>query len=298
MILANAIIAGVNKAGTTSLFVSLSSHPEVFPAAVKETSYFLPPRWGQPIEDQEVYEAYFSKADTEPIRLEATPAYFYGGQPVIDAMKAILPSNLRILVVLREPVERFWSFFTFQKARLRIPKEMSALEYLAKSDGLTDSDFSNPSQERWFAFQGGCYADYLPVWHEALGENLEIIYFDELMKQPQQVLKQVARFLNIDSELFPSLELARENQTTGYKRSGLQRFALAVNTHLEKFLRRHYGLKEKLRSMYYRINGSTKKEKIPEDIRTVLADRYQAPNAQLRSQLQAMGRKLPRWLEG
>ena len=54
---ANTIIAGVNKAGTTSLFVSLSGHPEVAPAAVKETKYFLPPRWDQHVGPRSVYEA-------------------------------------------------------------------------------------------------------------------------------------------------------------------------------------------------------------------------------------------------
>ena len=37
---------GVNKAGTTSLFVSLSTHPDVAPSSIKETRYFLPARYG------------------------------------------------------------------------------------------------------------------------------------------------------------------------------------------------------------------------------------------------------------
>ena len=45
----DAIIAGVNKAGTTSLFVSLSTHPDVAPSSIKETRYFLPPRYGEPL---------------------------------------------------------------------------------------------------------------------------------------------------------------------------------------------------------------------------------------------------------
>ena len=40
------IIAGVNKAGTTSLFVSLSTHPDIAPSSVKETRFFLPARYG------------------------------------------------------------------------------------------------------------------------------------------------------------------------------------------------------------------------------------------------------------
>src|SRR6478609_9151913 len=43
------VIAGVNKAGTTSLFVSLSEHPQVAPSAVKESRHFLPARYGRPV---------------------------------------------------------------------------------------------------------------------------------------------------------------------------------------------------------------------------------------------------------
>jgi hypothetical protein len=40
MVLANAIIAGTNKAGTTSLFRYLSDHPEVCASNIKEISFF------------------------------------------------------------------------------------------------------------------------------------------------------------------------------------------------------------------------------------------------------------------
>jgi hypothetical protein len=55
------IIAGVNKAGTTSLFVSLSTHPDVAPSSIKETSYFLPPRYGEPLASASVWEGYFAR---------------------------------------------------------------------------------------------------------------------------------------------------------------------------------------------------------------------------------------------
>ena len=38
--------------------------------------------------------------------------------------------SARVIVVLREPVSRLVSFFTSQKARLRIPSDMTLAEYL------------------------------------------------------------------------------------------------------------------------------------------------------------------------
>lgn len=294
---ANAIIAGVNKAGTTSLFVSLSGHPEVAPAAVKETRYFLPPRWGQPLEPVAVYDEYFADSGTAAVRLEATPSYFYGGTAVVEAMRGVCGDELRVMVVLREPVSRFWSFFNYQKTRLRVPEDMTGEEYLGKAAGLTDADFRDPDNECWFGFRGGCYADWLPAWHDALGDRLSVVWFEELMQEPQRVLRETATFLGIDPAGYPSVELASENRTTGYKRAGMQKVALAANDRLERFLRRHYGLKEKLRALYYRINGSASRDRLPEPLRHELARRYVEPNAMLREQLTAMGRSLPAWLE-
>ena len=293
---ANVIIAGVNKAGTTSLFVSLSGHREVAPAAVKETRYFLPARWGQPLEPASVYEEYFADAGDAKVRLEATPSYFYGGADVADAMLDVCGDELRIIVVLREPVSRFWSFFNYQKARLRIPEDMTGEEYLARADQLDDHDFREPENECWFAFRGGCYADWLPQWRERFGDRLEIVWFEELMLEPARVLTEVAEFLGIDPEGYASLDLASENRTTAYRRAGLQRLALQANDRVERFLRRHYGLKERLRGLYYRINGSQRRDQLPDMLRAVLGARYEEPNARLREQMAARHRSAPAWL--
>lgn len=294
---ANTIIAGVNKAGTTSLFVSLSSHPDVAAAAVKETRYFLPARWGKALEPVDAYEACFVDASpTARVRLEATPSYFYGGDAVIDAMRSVCGDDLRVIVVLREPVARFWSFFTFQKARLRIAEDLGIDAYLAHADALTDDDFRVAENERWFAFRGGCYADWLPAWHAAFGERLQVVFFEDLMAEPDRVLRHTATFLEIDPDAFPSTDLASENRTTGYRRAGLQRAALALNDRFERFLRRHYGLKERLRSAYYRLNGSARREQLPPAARAMLSDRYAEPNARLARQLVEMGvTDVPEW---
>ena len=297
---ANTIIVGVNKAGTTSLFVSLSAHPEVAAASVKETRYFLPARWRRDLEPVEVYESFFADAPPmAPVRIEATPSYFYGAERVIDAIRTVCGDDARVIVVLREPVARFWSFFTFQKARLRIPDALGADEYLAHADTLSDADFEHPENERWFAFRGGCYADWLPAWSAAFGPRLRVEFFEPLMSAPARVLRDTAAFLDIDPAGFPSTELASENRTTGFKRPGLQRLALGFNDRFERFLRRHYGLKERLRSVYYRLNGAARRDAMPDSVRATLEARYAAPNARLAEMLEEMGvTDVPTWCDG
>jgi hypothetical protein len=293
----NTIIAGVNKAGTTSLFVSLQAHPQVATSAVKEPRYFLPARYGQPLEPVSVYESYFAGAGDRPVRLEATPAYFYGGQPLVDAMSDVCGPRVRVILALREPVSRLLSFFTYQKARLRLPAEMSIGAYLARADRMTDADFADPANDRWFGFRGGCYADYIVPWTDAFGDRLRVVFFDDLVGDPAPVLADLARWLGIDPRAFPDDELSSENRTTAYRSRGLQRMALTFNDRAERFLRRHPGLKARLRAAYYRLNGRAGGEAVPDAVRDELLARYQEPNDRLAAQLGAMGvAPLPPWL--
>jgi hypothetical protein len=293
------IIAGVEKAGTTSLFVSLAGHPDVAPASVKETRYFSPLIWGSGPEPVSVYEGYFADAGDRAVRLEATPRYFIGGKAVAEGISAVCGPDVRVIVVLREPVARFSSFFAFQKARLRIPEELSVEEYLDRSDAMAEDEFGDPANHPWSGVRGGRYADWLPAWHDVFGDRLQVLFFEQLTTEPEKVLRSVAAFLGIDPEGFPDFELASENRTTAYKRAGFQRFALAVNDRLERFLRRHYRLKERLRAAYYRVNGkAAARGSLPDAVRSDLERRYREPNQRLAAQLRAMGcTDVPDWVE-
>jgi hypothetical protein len=292
----DAIIAGVNKAGTTSLFVSLSTHPDVAPSSIKETRFFLPARYGTPLPPAAEWDAYFADAGDRPVHLEATPSYFYGGAAVATAMRERLVDP-HALVVLREPVSRAVSFFTYQKIRLRFPADYPITDYLAAADRLTTDDFQDPDNEKYMAFRGGCYADFLPGWFDVLGvDHVRVVDFDRLVRDQVTTLHDTATWLGLDPERFPADASSSENRTTGFKSEGFQRVALASNDRLERLLRRHPELKRKLRAFYYRLNGRPTEEPIPASVRAELAARYAKPNARLAQQLDAAGIPRPGWL--
>jgi hypothetical protein len=293
---ANALIVGVNKAGTTSLFVTLGTHPEVAPASVKETRYFLPARWGQPLAPRVDYERYWLGAHDAPVRLEATPAYFSGGPALVQAVRAVC-GDARILVVLREPVARLVSYFTFQQARLRVPASMTLTEYLERADALGDEDFRDPRNEPYFGARGGVYADYLPDWVDEFGEQVLVLFFDDLVRRPADTVARAATFLGIDPASLPGAGLSSENRTTGYRSTPLQRGALYLNDRFEPFLRRHHGVKRRLRAAYFRINGRPLPTTLTDAERAVLTARYAADNARLAAFLATRGvGELPEWL--
>jgi hypothetical protein len=291
-----AVVAGVNKAGTSSLFVALSAHPEISPSAVKETRYFLPARYGEPLAPAAVWEGYFAAAPDLPVRLEATPSLFYGGADVARCLRERLP-DLHVILVFREPVARAISFFGYQKVRLRIPDDMTMAAYLALADGLAVDAFSDPANERYMAFRGGCYADFLPGWLDTLGpDRVHVLDFDALVGDPEPVLTGVATALGIDPTAFPEGALSAENRTVGYRHAGLQKLALFGNDRLERLFRRHPQWEQRLRGAYYRVNGKAQDKAIAPEVRADLAARYEEPNARLAAQLTTAGDALPGWL--
>jgi hypothetical protein len=292
----DAIIAGVNKAGTTSLFVSLSTHPDVAPSSIKETGYFLPARYGTPMPPAAEWDAYFADAGDRLVHLEATPSYFYGAARVADAMLERLV-NPHAIVVLREPVSRAISFFTYQKVRLRFPADYPITDYLAAADRLRDDDFLDPDNEKYMAFRGGCYADFLPGWLDTFGaDRMVVLDFQRLVREQAATLAETARRLGLDPDRFPDEALSSENRTTGFKNKRFQQLALTGNDRLERVLRRHPDLKRKLRAFYYRLNGRDTEEDVPTAVREELAARYVEPNARLAAQLDAAGIPRPAWL--
>ena len=184
--------------------------------------------------------------------------------------------------MLREPVARAISFFSYQKVRLRFPTDLSFDDYLAAADQLTDDDFLDPANERYMAFRGGCYADFLAPWLDTFGrDRLRIVWFEDLVTDEATVLGDVATFLGIDPAAFPHDELSSENRTTGYKNARAQQFALAVNDRFERVFRRHPEMKRKVRALYYKVNGRPTDDDVSPSVRDELAARYREPNARL-----------------
>ena len=106
MATANLILAGVGKAGTTSLYWYLSQHPDICASPVKETRYFLPlsevEQGNEQLAPIDTYEAYFRGCGGERYRMEATPHYFHGGARLAQGVSSVCP-DARVVLTLEGP---------------------------------------------------------------------------------------------------------------------------------------------------------------------------------------------------
>lgn len=286
--LPNFVIAGVNKAGTTSVFSYLAHHPDVCPSSIKEACYFLPIRYQEQIDNMAAYERLFAHYTHQKIIMEATPGYFYGGGTLAARMQETL-GDVSVLIILREPVDRLLSFFRSMKSRLLIPEDMSLKAYVDVCKKQTPPMLSQRENNPYFGLEGGCYSRYLPGWQNIFGDKLKVVSFDALRQDAKTLLQEIARFLAIDELYFENVEFDIENKTIGYKNRFLHAGALKLNRSMETALRKAPHIKNVLRNIYYQLNGRDASRVIDSETVASLHSYYRVYNDQLRSMLAGHG---------
>ena len=291
--LPNLLLAGFPKTGTTSLFALLARHPEIGGSRVKETEYFLPARYGESMGPQSDYRGLFAGTEQSLVRMEATPAYAYGGAPLLDAVESLL-GKPKVLFTIREPIARLRSYYRAQQARLRIPVEMTLAEYVSLSAPLGRGALSDRSQDPFLGVIGGMYSEFIPEWSNKF--DVRVVAFEDLTSNTPEVLGALAEWLGIDAAPFSGLDLPHDNPSVLYRRKRLQKAALAINSSLEPILRKHPAIKTKARAAYYRVNGRPM-PKADGDIDSEVLERFKEANTLLAKQLSELSAyKIPPWL--
>lgn len=295
----NLVIAGVNKAGTTSLFIYLSAHPDICGSRIKETLYFLPLRYGaKELPPLENYLQNFDHCQGSRYVMEATAGYYYGGAPVARAIKETL-GNPKILLIFRDPITRLFSFFKFKKSKLELDQNLAFDDYIRQCEALPAAERVKRENNNYWGVEGGFYFNYLTDWFDVFGDDLKIVFFEHLVTNPKSVLVEICEWLGIETENFTnSLTYSVENKTINFKNRSLQEFALKINWKAEAFWRSHTRIKRFLRGVYYAINGVPHRDEISADTRGRLDELFRPHNRQLAVELSRRGYcDLPSWLE-
>jgi hypothetical protein len=291
------IIAGVNKAGTTSLFSYLNQHPELCGSSIKESCFFLPLRYGESIAPLDQYKQLFKSCNNAAYYMESTPGYFYGGQALIDAIQSNLGKNVKIILVFRDPVQRLLSFYKFQKSRLNLDQNLKLDDYIYQSKALDKEAVQLQKNNHWFGLEGGKYADYIEPWLTSFNENIKIIFFEQMKENPYGVLMDLANWLNLNVSAVANIKIEIENKTRYFNNRFLHHTALILNDSFEKFFRANPSVKKKLRNIYFFFNEKPSEEKINEKIINELYEFYKPYNENLKRILITNEiSNLPQWL--
>jgi hypothetical protein len=196
----NFLIVGAEKAGTTTLAGMLAQHPETFMCNPKEPRFFTYHNWDRGLH---WYESLFDGAVGYKAVGEASPAYTWAPES-IDAPKRIYQclGDIRYLYIVRHPIKRMISHYRHALFHRWIPDHTSFEAALKLIPGLKNCSY--------YFYQIEQYLTYTrrEQWH--------IVVLEELIKDHQNVMMEIFRFLEIDET--SSTQLRAENVTDKKRR--------------------------------------------------------------------------------
>ena len=287
MRVANFIIAGTEKAGTTSVFTYLGEHPQVCGSVTKETDFFRKEFTGDRQQDQLNYARHFSRCTTtERIVMEASPGYLGEAADVVPRIHSLVP-DAKLLFILRNPVERLYSSYNFHVGKFDIPEDLGIEEYVEKCFAFDRGDASAGSLgiDEWYlkTLHFGRYTEFLKLYFDSFPERqIKVMFFEQLRDDVSGFIKQLSVFLDIDPGFWDEYEFRKSNVTFSGRNKVLHRMAMYMNNRMESFFRHRPELKHSVVSWYKKLNQAREGyDPIPVSVRQKLEAYYQPCNTEL-----------------
>jgi len=288
------IIPGVHKGGTTSLYKYLGDHDRCYAPLKKELHFFTPLVYNEKIDSLETYYANFKDAKADDILLDVSPSYIYGGDAVINQLKVL--GKVKVLLILRNPAKRFVSFYKQAIKAGRISDKETLSEFYQKSqdafqqfqeDGILLDNFYNRS------LRESCYALYTEPWLKTFGEDLKIVYFEDLITSPHETMNTICEWLEIP-DIYADYNFSVENQSFKPTNQKVGVFASKIFLKNERFFRKNARLKNFLKKIYGKLNHS-KYDQPTEEISEDLNAFYKSYNIEFSELMNKYNRKKPNW---
>ena len=230
---------GGMRCGTTTLWNVLRSCPDIYLPDNKE-SHFFDRR--EPISSEDVltYKAQFRGARKDQIRGEFTPDYL--SSPTACRLISDHLPEVKLLAILRNPVERAWSHYLFS-ARWG-PETLSFEKALQREDARL-SRGGREAEIFYSYFHRGRYALFLNEYAKRFSkEQMIVVLLEDLIDHPQGILDEIRSRIGLPPILLDSPEIRPKNASADFPRYrrlyqfGRRWRAVQGNSLLKKAVRR------------------------------------------------------------
>jgi hypothetical protein len=218
-------IVGAPKCGTTSLCKYLAQHPDVFISKFKEPNQFSYDLIEKPIKPRrsiEEYLEFFNDADGR-ICGEGSSLYLYSKIAAKEIYN--FNPNAKIIIMLRNPVDFLYSYHNQCVLELdediRDFKRAIEAENDRKQGKRIPKDCTRPSL--LFYSEVAKFTEQIQRYFDVFGqERVQIIIFDNFIKDTANVYQKTLRFLGIEQQTTPT-EFTRYRTTSQVKHMALFR---------------------------------------------------------------------------
>jgi len=217
------LLIGAHNAGTSSLYYNLAQHGDVRPGPCKEPHFFDDDRrsdWGNATALVAAYRSYFPNASGPFVSGDGTPRYLR--HPTAPARAAAVVPEAKLIVLLRDPAERFMSNYVTDR-KVGAAHGSCAADFRAGAAAFRECEQRRGTAtcaERMAdaSVVRSIYAPQLDRWLAHFPELLAV-RSGAMFANASPILQRVARFLGLRP--FTAAELARarrvgRNHTSKY----------------------------------------------------------------------------------
>ena len=289
---ANFLLIGAEKAGCTSVHHYLAQHPEVFLSRKQGANFFscgdmdLSGRFGYEPSTYtltlEAYQRLFWPVRQEAAIGEASPSYLCHRRAA-ERIRDYLPA-VRLIALLRQPAERAYSHFLFNRKQI-----LEELEDFRDALAAEDERVARGWHYRYHYRRNGFYYEQLSHYYALFPRHqLLVLLYDDLVADSATVLRQMFQFLEVDDSFQPDTSL--HYNVSGAPRNRAIAWGLRTLRPLRRFT------EERLPPKLVAKVGRMLLERSPPkpDVLRELTERYREDI--LKTQ-ELVGRDLQRWLE-
>jgi hypothetical protein len=175
----NFIVIGPGRTGTTLMYQVFQEHPQICtPLNVKETNFFN----DQYHRGFSWYAGFFQYCQNSQVSGEISNTYFF--DPIVaERIQKSFP-EIRIISILRNPIERMLSAFRFRQSVGEIEPGLRIQEAVQRYPDLVSDNF---------------YGSLLKPYYELFPEqNLLVLLYDQLVSSPEEFFRKLYLFLGVD----------------------------------------------------------------------------------------------------
>jgi hypothetical protein len=210
-----ALCIGAPRSGTSWLYGNLRQHPDIFLPPVKEVRQFVSCR-SNPERDRTAqrviddsgstandiawtrkwlmsnprnvddYSALMRHTVPAPVVMDISPVYCIASPEIIEKFKAALGTDIRIIFLMRNPIER-----DFSHAKLKFHM------YDGETKALPINSYLQFLQGKNMQERNG-YLRTLKQWSEVFGrEAIHLEFYDSIVAEPMAVLARVTAHIGV-----------------------------------------------------------------------------------------------------
>jgi len=193
------MIIGAQKAGTTSLQNYLNEHPEILGHPQIEFGFFKDDAMYTNGYEKE-FSRHFTAGNINTAKaVVAKNTGMYDSEQALERLQQHNP-DCKLVFIVREPVSRAYSSYSMEKFNGLLTRDFSEIKDVIEEKRFDDMMYR-------FFIRLGLYSEFLKSIYKFFPENqVKIVLFEKLGKDPAGVCREIFQWLNIDPSFTPGTE--------------------------------------------------------------------------------------------